>query len=484
MLKERGSLRPELPAGCPARGGEGLARGSFAKWRGPRIMRLMLFARTKPVWLFLLLFLVLAGCAQAETSPTRATSTPAASVVPTGTATRATALPSVTRPAATPVPSATVVPFAPPDLRYLDAAFQEALEAFTAGSGTLASYYVADLRSGQTIAHNEGVAISGMSMVKIPILVEVYRRLDVAPAAAETTLITETATLSGNYTANLLLELIAARPDPFAGAAELTAALRRLGLYDTFIAVPYDLEPRAGYLPTYATLANQREISTNPDSSMQTTTEDLGRLLTWIYRCTEGEGPLVETDPGALTAAECREMVDVMAQNKIEAFIEAGVPAGVPVAHKHGWVAETHGDAGIVLAPEQPYVLVIALHRPGWLEWAESTELIAGVSRLAYAHFTDPAAYAQARLATPLPPLPPATATPALPQAVVVGTQGAGLTLRETPGGTEVLVLPEGMRLYLLQEEPVTAGEVIWRKVAAPDGSEGWVGEGFLEMED
>ncbi len=192
----------------------------------------------------------------------------------------------------------------------------------------------------------------------------------------------------------------------------------------------------------------------------------------------------MERDPGALTVAECREMLDVMAQNKIEAFIEAGVPIGVPVAHKHGWVAETHGDAGIVLAPEHPYVLVIALHRPGWLEWAESTDLIARLSRLAYAHFTDPAAYSPARLATPLPPQPSAVPTPALPQAVVVGTQGAGLTLRETPGGAELLVLPEGVHLYLLQEEPVTAGEVTWRKVVAPDGSEGWVGERFLEIGD
>jgi beta-lactamase class A len=369
--------------------------------------------------------------------------------------------------------------FAPADLRYLAAAFDDYLAE---QENILASYTLIDLGSGQEVTHNGDLAISGTSMVKIPILVEVYRTLDKPPTPAETTLITETATLSGNYTANLLLEMIAGRPDAFAGAEQVTRAMRRLSLYNTFIAVPYDEEPSAHYMATYVTPANQQlEPTTNPDSSMQTTTADMARLLQMIYNCRQDTGPLRAHYPDILLPEECAAILKVMSENRIEAFLEEGVPDDVPLAHKHGWVGDTHGDAGLVLA-EHPYVIVLALHRPGWLEWEDSTVIIAELSRLAYVHFTDPAAYSPALLATPLPPLPTATPVPDLPLGYVTGTRGAGLTLRDAPGGAELAILPEGIPLYLLPTEHATVGGVSWRQVRTPWGEEGWVGSDYLEL--
>ena len=221
-----------------------------------------------------------------------------------------------------------------------------------------------DLASGQVAVHNGDVAISGTSIVKIPILLETFRALDEPPTIAEMRLITETATLSGNYTANLLMELIAGRPDPFAGAQEVTESMRGLGFYNTFIAVPYDLSPDPQYFATYATPANQNsEFSTNPDSSMQTTVADMGQLLALIYECSVGRGALLEVYVGAVTAAECREILDVMRHNDIDAFIEEGVPEGIPVAHKHGWVGDTHGDAALV--EKEPITVIVS--DKGWI---------------------------------------------------------------------------------------------------------------------
>jgi beta-lactamase class A len=433
------------------------------------------------------LVLVAAACqarpaATAGSTALPATATPTmpatttAMATPTATPTRLTpATPAAT---ASPAPTAT-----PPDLGYLDVLLHQELADFDGVS----SYTIADLKTGRRITHNPDVAISGMSLVKIAILVETYRALDEAPTALETRMISETAVLSGNYTANLLLERIAGQPDPFLGAMTLTQSMHRLGLSNTFIAVPYDHVPEGAYLPTYLTPANSRaDITTIPDPYMQTTTGDLAELLTMIYRCAAGEGGmLLERYPQQITPAECQAILEIMQQNRIGSLVEDGVPDGVPIAHKHGWIGDTHGDAAIVFSPGGAYVFVIALHHPGWLEWGVSAPLIGRLSRLVYRHFNDAAAYPPAVLAQPpaITPQPTATATPNLPMALVAHTGGAGLTLRSEPGGSEVTVLPEGTALYLLETGPSNANGTVWRHVRTPGGLEGWVGADYLVLQ-
>jgi hypothetical protein len=80
--------------------------------------------------------------------------------------------------------------------------------------------------------------------------------------------------------------------------------------------------------------------------------------------------------------------------------------------------------------------------------------------------------------------LPTATPTPILCRAIVEGTSGNGLTLRDTPGGTEITVLPEATFVTLVQEEaPQEANGITWRKVRDNiSGDEGWVAEDFLSL--
>lgn len=447
-------------------------------------------------FLTIVILLLLAGggitaCRQGgslEPTPTSATTpTPQPSNTPQPTHTAEPPTP----PPPTPLPTATepitvslpIDPYEPPDLRYLQAAIDEEL----AGFDGLSSYAIVDLHSGQRIEREPDLAIAGMSLVKIAILLETYRALDAPPTAAQTRLITETASLSSNYGANLLLELIAGQPDSFAGAQQLTQSLRRLGLFNTFIAVPYDELARPGYLSSYLTPANQRtDLTTYPDPNMQTTTGDLATLLALIYGCAhDGSGLLLETYPDELTPAECQQIFEAMQLNRIEAFVEAGVPAGVPIAHKHGWIGDTHGDAAVVFSPGGDYVFVVALHQPEWLEWETSNPLIGELSRLAYAHFNDPQAYSEATLAVE-PAGELATATPAVDgiTGVVFGTQGIGVTLRTTPGGAEIVVLPEGTVVMLLEAEAIEVNGFTWRLVRTAGGQEGWVAAEFLEIHD
>jgi len=157
------------------------------------------------------------------------------------------------------------------------------------------------------------------------------------------------------------------------------------------------------------------------------------------------------------------------------------LPEDVPFAHKVGWIDDTHGDGGVVFSPGGDYIIVMALYAPEWLEWEESAPLFEMVSRQVYAHFNEPEVYAGVEL-PPQPTLAPVTATPDLPHAIVSGTQGIGLTIRETPGGAEVAILPEGTVLTLLEEIPLQQNGYLWQRVRTPDGDVGWAAEAFFTV--
>ena len=81
---------------------------------------------------------------------------------------------------------------------------QERLDKFPG----IASLFLHDTTTGEEIAINADVAYAGMSTMKIAILEELFRKLDAPPDAETTRLITETTSLSGNYTANQLLGIV------------------------------------------------------------------------------------------------------------------------------------------------------------------------------------------------------------------------------------------------------------------------------------
>jgi len=76
-----------------------------------------------------------------------------------------------------------------------------------------------------------------------------------------------------------------------------------------------------------------------------------------------------------------------MTQNKVGSFLEAGTPSGVPIAHKHGWIGDSHADVGIVFSEGGHYVFSVFLYRPGWLEWELSSEVMADLARATYNYF-------------------------------------------------------------------------------------------------
>ena len=86
--------------------------------------------------------------------------------------------------------------------------------------------------------------------------------------------------------------------------------------------------------------------------------------------------------------------------------------------------------------------------------------------------------------ATADPNIPTATPTPIICRAIVDGTSGSGLTLREAPSGPEMSILPDGTILTLLEDEPDEVNDFTWRKVRTVSQEEGWVVEDFLKIGD
>jgi beta-lactamase class A len=263
----------------------------------------------------------------------------------------------------------------------------------------LVGVYLLDLQTGEEInfAYSQGedystnpdVAFTSASIIKIPIMVSAFRRIEEDPDSETTRLISEMIEKSGNDPADWLMERVI---DPLSGPLDVSADMNTLGLDNTFLAGQF--YPGAPLLAAFQTPANQRtDISTDPDIYNQTTPSDIGMLLEDIYQCNQnGGGNLLAVFPDEFTQSECQSMITYLGRNKIGLLIEAGVPDGTPVAHKHGWVTyfgvmNTLGDAGIVYTPGGNYVLAIFLHHPDQLIWEPASELVAIQSEAIYNYF-------------------------------------------------------------------------------------------------
>jgi len=82
------------------------------------------------------------------------------------------------------------------------------------------------------------------------------------------------------------------------------------------------------------------------------------------------------------------------------------------------------------------------------------------------------------------PSLPTPTPTPIVVRAFVINTGGNGLTMRDVPGGEQVLILQEEEFVTVLEEEGTAdVNGLIWVKIRTFLGDEGWVARDFLEIE-
>jgi beta-lactamase class A len=83
----------------------------------------------------------------------------------------------------------------------------------------------------------------------------------------------------------------------------------------------------------------------------------------------------------AVDAASSKEMVAILEWQKFNEAIPAGLPKGIPVAHKTGDITKINHDAAIVFA-KRPFILVILVR--GMAENKDSAALMADISKRLY----------------------------------------------------------------------------------------------------
>jgi uncharacterized protein YraI len=310
-------------------------------------------------------------------------------------------------PTLTPTPSvvqsssqaSTPVPLSPNFVALGNQMWQRLLQmGFDPATSQFASLFLVDLQTGEAITFGGNIAYRGTSVNKITILATLYGYLSVPPTTDIATDIANTMICSENGATNRLLAVIG-DGDEWQGAQNVTNFMRELGLEDSFLLAPYTVDPTRPPVAPYpiaVPVTQADQIRANPEPYNQLTVEDMGWLLSAIYQCGYQEGgPLIEDFPaGTFEPRECRQMVHVMANNTVDALLKAGVPEETKVAHKHGWVNDTHTNAGIFFTPGGDFALSMAFHSTQldatgqrYLSFTNTLPAFAETSRSVYNYF-------------------------------------------------------------------------------------------------
>jgi beta-lactamase class A len=241
-----------------------------------------------------------------------------------------------------------------------------------------------DAASGEALLINETMRFHAASTMKVPVMIELFRRVDAKQLALSDTVVVTNQfhsivdgspyvlsatvdsdgdtykaigrpmtlsalceamiTVSSNLAANVLIEKL--------GAREIQATVDRLG---------------ASGMQVLRGVEDQKAF----DKGLNNTTDAAGlaRLFEHIGR---GE---------AVSRAASAAMIEILRRQSFNDGIPAGVPAGTAVAHKTGTITAVHHDAGIVYA-KRPYVLVVLTR--GLPEEKQSDALIASISRAVF----------------------------------------------------------------------------------------------------
>jgi len=259
--------------------------------------------------------------------------------------------------------------------------------------------YLQDLQTGdemhfgynqnQDIGVEPDIAFTASSTIKIPILVSVYKNLGPKIDQETQDLIIEMITKSENPASDALMSRINDTRGPLIVSEDMKA----LGLNDTFLAgYFFDGAP---LLQRFDTPANLRaDVFTNPDTYNQTTPSDIGTLLVDLYQCAQnGGGGLVAAFPDKINQVACQQMIDYLKRDRIGVLIEAGLPEGTQIAHKHGWISGPSGiiqnisDSAIVYTPGGNYVLTIYVYHPIQAVWEPISGMIAKISEAVYNYY-------------------------------------------------------------------------------------------------
>jgi beta-lactamase class A len=249
------------------------------------------------------------------------------------------------------------------------------------------------LENGQDISVDPDVAFTASSTIKIPILISYFIKNGTGQLDERTdALLLEMIRKSDNNASDAIMNRI----DPNTGPLIISEYMATIGLENTFLAGFF--APGSPLLRQYSTPANSRsDVFTDPDTYNQTTPIDMGMLLADIYQCANTNGgALIAAFPDKINSEVCQRIIGYLSADKIGVLLEAGVPEGTQLAHKHGWVTGFDGfihnfsDSGIIYSPGGNFVLSVFAYHPVQIVFDEANLLFANLGDAAYNFYNLP----------------------------------------------------------------------------------------------
>ena len=244
-----------------------------------------------------------------------------------------------------------------------------------------------DLASGDTLFLNADTSFHAASTMKVPVMIELFRRATTGSFAMSQPL------MIVNQFASIV-DGSAYSLDPTADSD--TTLYRRVGSR-----VPVDTLLRL-MITRSSNLATNTLIALVGAQAVNRTMRSLGAQRIQVLRGVEDGKAfdkgmnntttardlaiiLKAVEEGRAASAEATgEMRQILLAQEFNEKIPAGLPPGIPVAHKTGEITAHSHDAAIVYPPgRKPYVLVVLTR--GIQDGTRSSKLIADISAIIYA---------------------------------------------------------------------------------------------------
>lgn len=294
------------------------------------------------------------------------------------------------------LPTAAAAATMPVDSATLNAAIVQMAESWQGVVGV----YVWDLDSDTVVASlNENTVFSGASVMKVPILLHAYSRV---PSFNDDQIawMRKMIIHSDNIAANKMLATSMGGQGTeaaYQGAIDMNAMFDALGLEHTYQNLPYEAREYLIGTLNYTIKGGPKEEGqppfTDADPMLRTTPREMATVFHAIYRCSQGDGPLLALYPETLNAERCSEILLLMRENADKTRLVRGLPDDVVVAHKSGWIEDMQADVGFVTTPaNRTYLVAIYVYRPigadgVFLSDPLASDAISGFARLIHSAF-------------------------------------------------------------------------------------------------
>jgi beta-lactamase class A len=263
---------------------------------------------------------------------------------------------------------------------------QRMLDRIQEVPGATVAVVLRDVGGGAAVFINPDSVFHAASTMKVPVMIEYFRRLDAKQLTKDQTLALDT----------VFKSIVDGSPYALnAGVDSDSSVFSRVGQQVPLRWLVERMIVRSSNLATNAL------IELLDAQKVQSTTVSLGAVNMKVRRGVEDGKAFqqglnnqttardlatlleaIETGKAA-SRASTREMVEILAKQEFNDEIPAGLPPGTKVAHKTGWITGVTHDAALVYPPDRkPYVLVVLTR--GIRERQVAQRLIADLSRMAW----------------------------------------------------------------------------------------------------